>query len=363
MLRPTMGHGGADRVTRTLLQHLDRKRFRPTLVLMKAEGPFLDDLPDDVPVHSLGVQRLVNAVGPLVRLLRRPPEILFSTSSGTNLVAALAHALRRRPCRLLLSERSTLRRDDRPGWKNRSLVALKRRLYRRADRLAAVSGGVAEDLVHLLGVEGGRVDVVYNPVITPEIAAQAAVPLDGPEAEDRRPLILSAGRLVPTKDQLTLIRAFARLSEGTDARLVILGEGPERGDLEREIDRLDLSGRVALPGFDSNPFRWMARAQVFVLSSRFEGLPGVLIQAMACGAAAVSTDCPTGPSEVITDGESGFLVTVGDVDALADRMGRLLADPDLRSRLAAQGREDVRQFSLESALRRYSQTIEKAAGR
>ncbi|MEM7049135.1 MAG: glycosyltransferase [Acidobacteriota bacterium] len=372
LFRPTMGHGGADRVTLTLLQHLDRRRFRPTLVLMQRSGPFLEGIPEDVPVLSLDAPRLVSAVRPLAALLRNPPpagppDLLFSTASGTNLVVTLLPRHLRRRFGLMLSERSTLQRDDRAAWKNRLLLFAKSRLYGRAQRIAAVSAGIADDLVARTGFPRQRIDVVFNPVVSDSLHQRASETVAEPwlaeaDDDDGPQVILAAGRLVPVKDYGNLLAAFARLQrERPRARLVVLGEGPERTTLEAQAEALGIADVVKLPGFVDNPFAWMSRATVFALSSRFEGLPGVLIQAMACGAAAVSTDCPTGPSEIIRDGENGLLVPVSDPAALATAVGRLLDDAELRRRLSRQGRRDMRQFGLEASLRRYSDTLERTA--
>jgi glycosyltransferase involved in cell wall biosynthesis len=165
-------------------------------------------------------------------------------------------------------------------------------------------------------------------VVTNDLDTLAGTPLGHPWfLPGQPPVVLAAGRLTRQKDFRTLLRAFARLVSGRDLRLVILGEGPDRGALTTEINALGLNDRVALPGFDDNPFRWMARARLFVLSSAWEGLPGVLIQALACGTPVVSTDCPSGPREVLDDGRFGPLVPVGDVAALAAAMERTLDDP------------------------------------
>jgi glycosyltransferase involved in cell wall biosynthesis len=166
-------------------------------------------------------------------------------------------------------------------------------------------------------------------------------------------VILAAGRLAPQKDYPTLIRAFAALSAGRDLRLIILGEGPERTALESLIQQLGLADRVSLPGFRDNPFAYMSRARLFVLSSAWEGLPGVLIQAMACGTPVVSTDCPSGPREVLADGRYGPLVPVGAVEALAVAMALTLEQPPEPERLKARAAD----YGLEPVTRRYLEVL------
>ncbi len=368
VLRPTMGEGGADRVTLTLLRHLDRRLFRLTLVLMRAQGPWLAEVPADVERLELGGNfpgggRLWTAWRPLARLLRRrPPDILFSTSGGTNLIAALAIPAAAGRTRLVLSERSMLRRPGQP-LKRRALLLAKRLLYGRADAVTAVSAEVAADLVERLRLDPRRVRVVYNPLATPELEGLAAAEPEHPwfgGAPGRAPgppVVLGVGRLLPVKGFDLLIAAFARVRARRPARLVVFGEGPARGALERLVCRRGLDDCVSLPGFDPNPFRYMSRCALFVLSSHSEGLPGALIQAMACGAPVVATDCPGGPAEVVTDGADGLLVPAGDEAALAAAIERLLGDPELARRLGRRAIDSAARFSLPTVLGSYEAAL------
>jgi glycosyltransferase involved in cell wall biosynthesis len=202
---------------------------------------------------------------------------------------------------------------------------LVRRYYPWADEIVAVSQGVADDLLELTDLPPSKVRVLPNPVVTPELVQRAAEPLDDPWfTAGAAPVVLGAGRLDQQKDFPTLIRAFAAVRSRRPARLVILGEGPERGQLESLVEELGITADVRLPGFVSNPFSYMARAAVFVLSSAWEGMPGVLIQAMACGAPVVATDCESGPREALAGGKYGRLVPVGDHLALADAIAGTL---------------------------------------
>jgi glycosyltransferase involved in cell wall biosynthesis len=360
---PTLGEGGADRVVHTLLRRLDRARVAPELALMRREGPFAGDVPADVPVFVLGSRRLLVAAPDLARLLRREqPDVVFSTHGGSNIIVAVAHALARSRARLVLSERSALRRVDRGAARRALEVPVKRVTYRRADLVTAVSRGVARELASLLGLAASKIRVVYNPVVDDDLAAKAAEPVDHPwfqpGAAGSVPVIVAVGRLVEIKDYPTLLDAFARIRAARPARLLVLGDGPLRGALEERVRAAGLAGDVALHGFDPNPFKYMARARVLLHASRAEGLPGALIQAMACGTPVVSTDCDFGPREVIArPGHDGFLVPVGDAAALADRALALLADPALAGRVAAASRASAQRFSTAAALARYEAAI------
>ena len=361
--RPTLGEGGADRVTLTLLQRLDRSRFRPSLALVHKAGPFLADLPDDVAVHELGSPRLALSLPAFARILgRERPDVVFSTCSTSNVVASAAHGLTRSRARLVLSERNALYRGrGRRHLKQSTEVALKKLLYRRADLVTAVSQGVADELAAVVRLPAERIAVVYNPMVDDDLAARAAEPVDHPwfAPDAGVPVILACARLVPQKDYPTLLDAFVRIRRQRAARLWVLGEGPLRAELEERARGLGVGDDVRFAGFDKNPFKYMARARLLLHASRAEGLPGSLIQAMACGTPVVSTDCDFGPREVITDsGRDGFLVPVGDAAGLADRGLRLLGDPDLRARVSAEARRAAERFTVDASLRRYQAAIE-----
>jgi glycosyltransferase involved in cell wall biosynthesis len=360
--RPSLGEGGADRVTYTVLRHLDRARFEPSIALVRRTGPFLADLPDDVEVHDLDAPSLARSTVPLARLIRRlRPDVVFSTASAANIVAVAAHRLIRSRARLVLSERNAIRRGrDARHLKQNVEVALKRVTYRFADLVTAVSQGVADELIEAVHVPAEQVSVVYNPMVDDDLAARAAEPVNHPwfAARDTEPVVLACARLVPQKDYRTLLDAFARVRAARPARLFVLGEGPERPALEQRARELGLAEQVCFHGFDKNPFKYMSRARLLMHASRAEGLPGSLIQTMACGAPVVSTDCDFGPREVIADGVDGYLVPVGDAAALADRALRLLADDGLRARMAQVARASAQRFTTAASMARYEAAIE-----
>lgn len=354
-----MGQGGADRVTLTLLKMLDRRQFHPTLVLLRREGEFLDDIPTDVPIYDFGVPDVSLAWPQATRLLHQHrPDIILSTSSGTNVLVCLAHYLSRQKSRLVLSERNIVFHGE-YTLKRRLMVWLKRLFYGRADLITAISQCLKEDLVEKLGLPADQIFVVYNPVVDDEILLQATEPLDHPWFQEGIPVILGTGRLVKQKDFPTLIRAFQYVRQQRPCRLLILGEGSQRPELETLVQTLGLGTDVELPGFDKNPFKYMARCAVFVQTPIHEGLGNVLIQAMACGAPVISTNCPCGPSEIIqTDGEDGFLVPVGDAQAIAGKILYLLDHPEKREAMAACGRQSAERFRAETILARYVAAIE-----
>jgi glycosyltransferase involved in cell wall biosynthesis len=296
----------------------------------------------------------------LTRYLRRArPEGLLAATPTPNLMAVWGRRLARVPTRIVVSQRNTLSSTHGGSgkWRKRFLPALLRRVYNQADGIVAVSDGVAEDLAESTGIRRERIETVYNPVVTPELIRKADEPLDHPWFEEGAPpVLLGVGALIPQKDFPTLVRAFARVRARRPCRLMILGQdkSPEdtaarHTELRALADELGVAQDLELPGFVDNPFKYMARASLFVLSSRFEGLPGVLIQALACGCPSVSTDCPHGPAEILDGGRYGALVPVGDDAALADAIAATLDAPPPATMLRAR----AERFSVQRAVDRY----------
>ncbi|MCW5800909.1 MAG: glycosyltransferase [Deltaproteobacteria bacterium] len=351
---PTLASGGADRVTITLLHHLDRTRFEPTLILLRREGALVGELPTHVRTITLGSRRLAVAVPALARVLRtEAPDVVFAMQGGANIVAAIAHVLARSRARLVISERSALRRPDRSAARTALELPAKRATYRRADVVTAVSRGVAQALETELGLARAKIHVVYNPMVDDGVRALAAERIDHPWFAADVPVVVALGRLVAIKDYPTMLAAFAAVRARRPARLFVLGEGPLRPGLEREARELGIAEDVRFHGFDPNPFKYLARAAALVHTSRAEGLPGGIIQAMACGVPVIATDADFGPREVITDRRDGYLVPVGDVAAIADRLERVLADRALARSLGTAAEVSARRFDTATALARY----------
>jgi glycosyltransferase involved in cell wall biosynthesis len=211
-------------------------------------------------------------------------------------------------------------------WYRWLLIQLIKTFYRWASDVVVVSRGAADDFLRVTGLPPERVKVIYNPIVTPELRRKAKEALVHPWfAAGQPPVVLGVGRLSAQKDFGTLIHAFARVRETCTARLMILGEGEDRPMLETLIASLGLQGDVEMPGFVANPYTYMTHARLFVLSSRWEGLPTVLVEALFCGLPVVATDCPSGPREILQGGQYGRLVPVGDVTALAQTIQDSLA--------------------------------------
>lgn len=326
--------GGAERVTLTLANALAQAGHQVHLVVCRSGGALLKDVPPTVRLFDLGCSRILTAFVPLVRYLRRErPIAMLSALPPTNCIAVWARAIARVRFRLVLAEHSTISVASKSAYNSKArwiLPALMRGSYRHADNIVAVSSGVADDLSATLSLPRERIHVIYNPVVNDKVLARSLEPNDHPWlGAEQCPVILGVGRLTAAKDFATLIRAFAEVRKRRRIKLVILGEGEERPELEALVKRLGLEDEVSLPGFASNPYSYMRRSAAFALSSRWEGLPTVLIEAMACGTSVISTDCPSGPREILEDGKWGQLVGVGNPEGLVAAIEYALDNPNV----------------------------------
>ncbi len=347
------GQGGVERMVLNLVEGFAAAGHRIDLLAVRAGDMEQRAWPDAVRVRDLGVRHTALARPALTRYLREfQPCALFCAKDRAIRVAVRARARSGVPCTLVgrlgtnlsaaLGGRGVLAR-----WLR---IAPMRRIYRQVDTVVAVSQGVAEDTARVTGLPPTRIRVVRNPVVTPRLRQQADQAPDHPWfAEGGKPVILGAGRLTEQKDFQTLIRAYAAVRKTRAARLVIIGEGRSRNDLERLSGLLGVHAAVDFPGHLDNPYALMARAAVFVLSSRWEGSPNVLTEALALGTPVVSTDCPSGPRELLDGGRYGELVPMGDVPAMAAAIGRVLDG----ARPAGSAADAVRDYTVEASVRGY----------
>jgi glycosyltransferase involved in cell wall biosynthesis len=345
--------GGAERVMLTLAGGFADRGYDVDFVLVRPQGQHLASVPPNVRIVTLGTRRTAYSILRLAGYLRRErPQALLSALVHVNIAAILATRLAGGGPRVIVTEHNQA--TENAARARSPIIRLAHRaigwLYPLADEIVAVSAGVAESLTAYSGLDKHKVRVIHNPVVTPALHDKAmATPMHAWFAPGQPPVILGVGRLTAQKDFVNLLHAFAIVRRSRPARLIILGEGPDRAALRDLIDRLDLAADADLPGFDANPYAYMSRAAVFVLSSAWEGLPTVLIEAMACGTPVVATDCRSGPADILAGGRFGELVPVADPAALAAAILRTLERPPppaLRTR--------ADDFSIERAVDRYA---------
>ena len=326
---PTMAGGGAERVIANLAGGLSDLGYAVDLLLVRAEGPYLSEVPEGVRIINFDKPQPRSTLGDLVRYLRREqPVALLSALDNANVVAVCAKRLARVKTRSVVSVHNmmSIHFQKNQSFRSRYIQFFMSKLYSWADAVIAVSGGVADDLAKITGLSRALIQVIYNPIVSADLLRKAQEPVSHPWfAPGEQPVVLSAGRLNPQKHFATLLRAFAQVRAKRAVRLMILGEGKERGSLETLALELGIADNVSLEGFASNPFAFMSHSALFVMSSQFEGFGNVLVEALACGCPVVSTDCPSGPSEILAGGRWGRLAPVGDVGALASAMEASLA--------------------------------------
>lgn len=361
----SLAGGGAERVFATLLRGSgDRLAAHDCAVVLLDREEEAYPLPDGLRVVRLdtggGLRR---GAAELARLVARErPDTALSFLTRANVATVWAMRRARRPA--IISERVNTTAHLGGGRRGLASRALVRLAYPRAERVIAVSDGVADTLVDGYGVRRARVSVIANPVDIDRIEQLAAEPVVEPVAEP--PYAVAMGRLAPNKNFRLAIRAFA--ASGRPGRLVLMGQGPEEGALREEAGRLGLGDRLVMPGFVANPYAVLARADLMLLPSNAEGFPNALVEGMAAGVPVVATDCRSGPAEVLAArvpaggaapvaGRGGLLVPVDDVEAMTTAIRRL-DDPATRAALATEGRRRVRDFGVGEAVRRYWSVID-----
>jgi glycosyltransferase involved in cell wall biosynthesis len=327
----TSGHSGVDRLMRNLVGEFARRGLCVDLLRIRNHGPYFDPPGDSVAVVPLGAAHINSSLVPLVRYLRKArPRAILCDKDRVNRIALWARRIARVPTRVVARIGTTVsvQLATSSPWLRWWQLFSMRRFYPWADAVIFPSQGAASDFAALTGFPRQRLHVIPNAVVDPELhRLSREAPGHSWLAGKGPPLILGVGELCARKDFATLIRAFARVQARKPSRLMILGEGRERRDLERLAQTLEVAGQVALPGFVTNPYAYMARANVLVLSSTGEGFGNVLAEALALGVPVVSTDCPSGPHEILRGGEVGPLVAVGDDQALARAIKETLEYP------------------------------------
>jgi glycosyltransferase involved in cell wall biosynthesis len=353
----TSGHSGVDRAAKHLIPALARRGYRVDLLKVRRHGPHLDTIPEGVSVVDLGSRHTYACVPALVRYLRRErPAVMLSDKDRVNRTALLAAWLARRlagvPTRLVFSSGTTISidlatRGPLERWVQRTSMG---RLYPFADQVIVTSAGVADDMASYTGLARERIRVVPSPVVPASLFTEALARPDHPWlGRSDRPLILGAGELCGRKDFETLLRAFARVRAQRPCRLMILGQGRARERLLALAAELGVAKDFALPGFVPEPYAFMAHADLFAFTSRWEGLGFVIIEALAVGTPVVATDCPSGPREILQDGRIGPLVPVGDAAALAAAMLQTLDSPPPAALL----RDAARPYEIEASTDAY----------
>jgi len=310
-----------------LADEFTKSGIKVDLILAHRRGEYLEKVPDMVNLIDLNASRMIFAVPKLARSLRASkPDVLLTTIELANILAYLVKPLAggKIPWVLRQANHPSERREEN-ALKNFIYHLLLIRAFRTANHIIAVSKASSKEIIKLARVPDNRITCIYNPSFVLDQNTKTEETVDDDWFSGAHPVVMSAGRLEPVKDFPTLIKSFALVHRQSPmARLVIFGTGSQRRALEELVTQLQLEDAVKLPGFAANLMPFIRRADVFVLSSRSEGFPNVLVEAMLGGCAVISTDCPGGAREIVNDGKFGHLVPVGDPAAMAEAIIEVL---------------------------------------
>jgi glycosyltransferase involved in cell wall biosynthesis len=328
ILLPELLGAGAERVMLNLADGIAQKGYPVDLVIAVAKGSYLSEISASVRLIDLQSTGVLRSLPQLIKYLQQNQPAVILSSLHANVVVVWAKYLLSNPCRIILCQHDmfTLTPPKNAKLKVRILPILAKIFYPKADGIVAVSKGVADGLSKLLSIPQEKIRVIYNPVITHDVRKKSKEVINHPWFNPGQPpVVLGVGSLCKRKDFSTLIRAFAEVRKEMAIRLLILGEGIERPNLEALARSLNVEDDISLPGFVLNPYSFMTHSSVFVLSSVAEGLPTVLVEAMYCGSRVISTDCPSGPREILANGKYGQLVPIKDVPTMKEAIKKALA--------------------------------------
>ncbi|MBM0066075.1 glycosyltransferase [Alkalicoccobacillus gibsonii] len=342
--------GGVERLTLHLINGLLDKGYKVDLLVVQLKGEYVDEVPDGVNLIHLNKANLRSSLLAIRSYLKvHQPDILISAKDYINLIVLAAKKLTRVKTKIIVSSHVNISEQARqlPQFKHvKRGISL---MYRFADDIVCVSKGVAEDIREVSRVSSEKVHVIYNPIVTPELLENGAKLVHHPWFDEGKKVLVSVGRLHVQKDYPTLLHAFKSVCEEKEVRLLLVGDGPEMDSLQELASKLKLDDLVDFVGFKTNPYPYMKQADLFVLSSAWEGFGNVLIEAFAMGTTVVATDCPSGPAEILEDGKLGTLVPVGEVEKMADAITYALDHPQPEAVL----KERASTFSIENCVRAY----------
>ena len=345
--------GGAERVFITIANDFANKGMNVDLVLANGKGPYLEEISDLVNVVDLSCKQTYSSINQLSLYLNNiKPQVLFSTQMHTNVVALLALMISRHKPMVILREANAVE-AYRSGFKNRIVLLLAKFLYKKADKIIALHEEMKKEIMNVFHIRDEKITVINNPISIEKIGKLSKEENQVQLFTGGSKFILGIGRLDEQKDFKTLILAYDLVhKEFNNIKLVILGEGILFSDIKNQIEKLGLSNQVILPGFISNPFPWIKSAEMLVSTSKFEGFPNVLIQALALNVSVIATNCPGASAEILEYGKLGTLIDIGDVNGLAKAiMANLTGKKD--PLFSTQVESSISQYNIENISAQY----------
>jgi glycosyltransferase involved in cell wall biosynthesis len=360
---PHLGPGGVERSLFLVAESLANTGHQVKILTVGKNSSQVITPPKNVPIIHLNSKRVVISIPRLARYLRREkPDALIAAQSYANVAAAIASKLARFKGQLILTERLAAQAafDTHGRLRDRVLPRLMRMFYRRADSIVTNSQSAAADLEQLLRTPKGSVKVIVNSMDRERITRLASEPVDHPWFQsDDADIVITVGRLEPQKDLETMLQAFAAATLNSTTKLVLVGDGSQHAQLEHLAGELGITDRIWFTGFDQNPYKYVAKAKLFVLSSLYEGMPNVLLESQALGIPIVATDAPGGTSEVLEDGRTGVLVEPGDPVKLANAIKEALQTLNDMRQMAMLAEQALNRFDPAESVRQYSELISR----
>jgi len=367
---PNLKEGGAERVLVNILKYTSSKSYEKVLVVYEKKGELFQEVPQNVKIISLeryhreGMGWAFLRLRNLIRIfIREKPDFILSFMTEMNLMAIIAAIISGHKNNLIISERTYTKFNilyaDWGIFRKFIVAYLPKILYRMTRKIIAVSNDVATHINRYFGINRKKIVTIYNPLDIEKIKFSSLEDVNDTWFNPEEPIIISVGRLCKAKNFGCLIRAFHIVRKSIRCRLIILGEGEERAQLESLINRLGIGDNVVLPGFQRNPYKYIKRATVFVLSSLYEGFPNVLSEALACGTPIISTDCHAGPREILDNGKFGLLAPVNDENKLAEAIIKLLKDEEVQRHFSSIGQERTKDFDVKKIVKEYENVFDE----
>lgn len=324
---PSLRGGGAEKVMVNIVKKLDKSRFDIKLVLIKKEGPYVNLIPNDIAIVDLNSERVRYSVFKLVRELNKfKPDVVLSTLGHLNLVLIAIRPLLKINPKIIVREANTPSKNMSELTKKKRIIFtyLYKYLYPKADYIIAQCKEMKKDIIHSFSIDERKIRYIYNPLDIQKIIDNR---------EDKNPYrsneknLISVGRLTYQKGFDILIDAFKIINEKfPSTHLTILGDGDLKEELKNKAKKLNISGKISFISFKENPYPYYYYADTYILSSRWEGFPNTLLEALACGTKVVATDCKSGPREILGNSEYGILVKEGDHLSLAEGISKSISE-------------------------------------
>lgn len=351
--------GGAQRTMVNIINNLDKSKYEVVLVLgTQKNNVYIDLINKDIRVEYLSKPKLRKCIFKLAAIIRAEnPSLIFTTLNNNNIILSISKLISCKKIPIVVRETNNRTQSKNVSVMNRIMTYFAYNCA--AKKIVALSEGVKIDLIDNFKINPEKIVVIYNPVEVDEIKKMAEEKVEEINVSSKEKILIAAGRLAEQKDYPTMLRAFSQVLESQEARLIILGRGPLESNLKELCKELGIIKKVNFLGFKSNPYKYISKADIFLLSSRWEGFGHVIVEAMACGVPVIATDCKSGPAEIIKSNQYGVLVPVGDVEILAEKTIEALKDDILRQSFIDLGYKRAHDFRASEITNQYARLFDE----